>query len=172
MPPTDLLSLPPPLSLCVSPSSFSLLTVSLDNNNLPHWAHYSIKEGLHENTDHCVGSGALSFDSLSHPHEKKTAEENKKENQFRDNSLTGNLLSLNLVNIQQKGPQRKFVQSESAAVFDGCLCSGPLSLRNIVLYSLCAVITVSTIPRGQFYSNNKLMIGRDICRRLIDRIQV
>ena len=94
-PPTDWLSLPPPPALPLRPSIRPFpLAVSLDNHDRPHWAHYSIKHGLHEISDHSVGS----FDSLQQPHEKKTAEEETRErNRFREDSL-------NEINTRQKNP--------------------------------------------------------------------
>lgn len=50
--------------------------------------------------------------------------------------------------------QRELCQSESAAVFDGCLWSFAFCpQKRGALFS--AVITVSAVPRGQFHSNNK-----------------
>lgn len=98
--PTDFLFTSSPSfshSRCLS--VFSPLAVSLlDNNNLPHRAHYSIKEGLRENTDQRDGRGALGFDSLLHLHEKKQLRGKKKQeinpSFFPSFSLTGNLFRL------------------------------------------------------------------------------
>lgn len=111
-----------PLSSSVCPSVFSPLAVSLDNNNLAHWSHYGIKEGLHENTDHCVGSRALSSYFLQHPHEEKQQRKTRK--QFIVCSLTGNFWMWYLyhkTSICNSG------QSEWKAFFFVCVCFlGPI----------------------------------------------
>lgn len=121
--------------------SFSPLAVSLDNNNLPHRAHYSIKEGLRENTDHCVGSRALSFDSLSHPHEKEQLRKNKnrqkKKTQFRDFSLDGKFTPrLNVINISTKNSNASCANRNRQLFLMVVYDLLPFVPRNAALYSL------------------------------------